>query len=99
MDFETSFEKNVRKNLDSIFGERSPDIKEITRLELIEAGKDEKEKVLNLIRYKNLKDLDLIKENEYLTYDNNGKIIPFQWSPLKSQQKYYKIDLEKEYKE
>ena len=83
--FETSFEKNVRKNLDSIFGEKSPDIKEVLRLELIDADENEKQKTIEAIKKRNERDLLLMMSNTYTYYDIDGILRPFDFvKPIKS---------------
>ncbi len=90
--FETSFEKNVRKNLDSIFGEKSPDIKEVLRLELIDADENEKQKTIEAIKKRNERDLLLMSSNTYTYYDIDGKLRPFDFiPPIKSNENITKI--------
>ena len=93
MDFETSFEKNVRKNLDVVFADKSPDIKEIMRLELTDAEEEEKQKTIEAIKKKNERDLLLMSSNTYMYYDNNNKLVPFNFiPPLKSNKIITKIN-------
>ena len=85
MEFESLHSRHAKDYVEKRFGEKEPELKAIVQMDLsldLDDPDDveKKEKLLNKMKREHIRDVEILKEINFLIHDSSGNLVPYKIS-------------------
>lgn len=85
MEYESLHTKHAKEYVEKRFGDKEPELKAIVQMNLafdLEDPDDEekKQKFLNKMKREHIRDVEILKEINFLIHDASGNLVPYKIS-------------------